>query len=89
MYTTNKMTFPKHETVYDIELIKAEEGKPAIFILSDEGIFIYTLTKGIDIFHCNEFLRGFGFGDEVHFEDYGQYAMLIYRINELLEMKNN
>ncbi|MCC8196250.1 MAG: hypothetical protein LIO49_05535 [Ruminococcus sp.] len=83
------MTFPKHETVYDIELIKTEEGKPAIFILSEEGIFIYTSTRGIDIFHCNEFLRGFSFCDEVLFEDYGQYAMLIYGINELLEMKNN
>ncbi|MCC8077599.1 MAG: hypothetical protein LIO60_04515 [Oscillospiraceae bacterium] len=84
----HQMGFPKHETVIRVELIKTVNGDPAVYILSTDGVFLHTITNGFAIYHCNEFFKGFGFDINVKFETYGQYGMLIWKINELIKKKN-
>lgn len=80
-----------------LELTESKQGNPMLScwfkILAgeykDQLIFMnQVITQGFQIHICNEFLRSLDTDIDVHFEEFEQYANLIFDIHEKIEAEH-
>lgn len=77
----------KPDRIEYVMLMRDENRNPVAEAKRGNVYYDFPLTTGMEIHTCNEFLRSLGLGNDIHFETYLQYGMLLIECSELLEKK--
>ena len=79
----------KDKSIHNILLVVAEDGSPAICIVTvEDEVIKHPLTTAFEIHECNEFLKSLNLEDiNVEFYSYVQYNSLIQTCAEMLHVQ--
>ena len=75
---------PSHDVIKHMGLSTSPDGSPEVIICTEEGECGVALTCILEVHAFNEFLRSFGLGLVVVFENYDQYGKLIDECSKML-----
>ncbi len=77
---------PHKEQITEIE-VSDNRGDPAVLVKANGKDYLFPITKGVEIYVCNQLLNSLDLGMDIHFHSFLQYFYLIERCNVLLQRR--